>query len=97
MTPATITALPVLNGQLDWIRQSGIAFNRGELAPGLVCVAAPVFGPSGRPIAALTLTGKNNQMDQGAIVRRLRHAALTLSQAAKSAYSVALRADPNVY
>ena len=48
-TPRTITAPGVLAHQLVQVRSEGVAFEYEESRVGVVCVAAPVFGPGGAP------------------------------------------------
>ena len=60
-TEETITEAPVLRSQLTQIRESGIAFDRGETYSHLVCVAAPIRG-TGQAIGAVSVTGLDSQM-----------------------------------
>lgn len=78
LTPRTVTDTEVLAAQLVRIRQEGIAFDDQEAAPGLNCVAVPVFGAGGRPLAALSVSGPVAGFDpraQAAPLRRVAHAA----------------------
>lgn len=58
-------ALLAFNGEIgkeyDAIRESGIAYERGESVPGIGCVAVPV-GPLGSTVAAVSLCGPVGQM-----------------------------------
>lgn len=56
-TPSTITDPEVLRAELARIRQTNLAFDREEILVGLNCIAAPVLGPSGKPVAALSVSG----------------------------------------
>ena len=40
------------------IAQSGVSFDREEASVGVSCVAAPVFGPDGTVVAAMSVTGR---------------------------------------
>jgi IclR family KDG regulon transcriptional repressor len=42
--------------ELAKIKQGSLAFDREEAALGLMCVAAPIFGPDGRSVAAISLS-----------------------------------------
>lgn len=54
-TPATISELDVLHGELARIRmRSGLALERGECFPDIACVAAAVRGPRG-PVGAISI------------------------------------------
>ena len=84
-TPHTISSRPALEAALLDVRLHGLAFDDEEAAPGLSCVAAPVMGPSGRPVAAVSLAGftarqpSRNQID---VLRRVaRSAEVAVTQA----------------
>jgi IclR family pca regulon transcriptional regulator len=55
-TDRTITSRRALLAELARIREQGFALNDQELSLGLRGVAAPVFGTSGQPIAAVNLS-----------------------------------------
>ena len=56
LTPATITDRTALDSALEDVRSRGYATAVGELEPGLVAVAAPVFGGTD-PVAAISISG----------------------------------------
>lgn len=56
-TPSTITSPDKFRKELLEIRRTNLAYDREEILSGLNCVAAPVFGPNGRPVAALSVSG----------------------------------------
>jgi len=56
-TPQTITSQDALAAELAAVRRDGYAKAVAELEEGLVAVAAPVFGPAGRCVAALSISG----------------------------------------
>lgn len=56
-TPRSPRSTAQLNRELDRVRDLGYAVTRGELEPGLDAVAAPVRGPDGRVVAALSVSG----------------------------------------
>lgn len=58
-TPNTITKLPDLELDLAGVRERGYAIDRGEGTMGSYCIAAPVFGPDGRPIGSLSISGRS--------------------------------------
>ena len=61
-TEHTITSLDALAAELAAIRAAGYAQAAAELEDGLVAVAAPVFGPGGECVAALSISGPANRM-----------------------------------
>jgi DNA-binding IclR family transcriptional regulator len=66
-TPRTVTSLDALAAELAAVRRNGYATAVAELEEGLVAVAAPVFGPAGACIAALSITGPEYRMLPGAL------------------------------
>jgi IclR family transcriptional regulator, acetate operon repressor len=61
-TPQTITSLDALAAELAAVRRDGYATAVAELEEGLIAVAAPVFGPAGSCVAALSITGPEYRM-----------------------------------
>lgn len=62
-TPRTLVTMEALESELAAIRaRGGVAFDKGESAPGVACVAAPLRG-TGRAVAAVSLTGDAKRMD----------------------------------
>jgi IclR family acetate operon transcriptional repressor len=57
LAPATIVDRATLEEELARIREEGFATAVDELEPGLTALAAPVHGPSGAVIAALSVSG----------------------------------------
>jgi acetyl-CoA synthetase len=55
-TPRTITSPEALMSELDHVRSSGFAVDRGEFDLEFCCVAAPVLGARGRFLAVLGLS-----------------------------------------
>lgn len=75
-THATITSGERLGAELRAVRRAGVAFDREECAPGLVCVAAPIRLPDGDPIAAVSVTTTTDRMQpnrMAAVVRATAH------------------------
>ncbi|CPT65792.1 transcriptional regulator [Mycobacteroides abscessus] len=56
LTSHSITDGNELARALDRVRREGVAIEREESRPGLGCVAAPVFGRNGLPIAAMSVS-----------------------------------------
>jgi len=77
-TRNTVSTPAGLRAELDNVRRVGVAFDREETQMGLSCVAAPILGRSGRPIAAISVWGSRSEMGTGGIegaLRRVAHAA----------------------
>lgn len=79
MTARTITSRGVLRAHLRSFRRSGYTWEMEEGEMGVACVAAPLFGPDGRVVAAVSVTGTTNQIPRkkiaaiGALVKRYGH------------------------
>lgn len=56
-TASTITSKKAYRQELEDIYTRGYACDRAEEYEGIHCVAAPVFGATGEPMAAVTVTG----------------------------------------
>ncbi len=80
-SPYTIIMPGALTRELRTIAQSGISYDRQESAVGIVCAAAPVFGPDGTVLAALSVTGRPERLDIERMSPAVRTAALALSRA----------------
>lgn len=80
-TARTITDPAELDMQLARIRRSGTAFDDEEIQRGLRCVAVPIFGSGGKPLAALSISGSADRIDtrtHASTLRRIASAASTL-------------------
>lgn len=62
-TEYTITSLPDLRKQLSEIRQRGYAENRHESELGVVSIAAPIRDGTGNAVAAMSVAGPAERMD----------------------------------
>ncbi|WP_405093178.1 IclR family transcriptional regulator [Micromonospora sp. NBC_01392] len=86
-TEQTIVVPAELQARLAEIRRDGIGFDNGEARVGLTCIAAPVFGPNGRPAAAISVSGAagrfNPRMHEAAL-RRVCYAASRALAAARA-------------
>lgn len=79
-TPHTVVAPGLLRRQLDAVLEKGVAFEREESTPGLLCVAAPVLEPDGRTaIAAVSVTGPVGRFKPENHVAAVRAAATGLA------------------
>jgi DNA-binding IclR family transcriptional regulator len=76
-TEKTITDPAALWAELDRVRQTGVALDRGEAYADLVCVAAPIRG-SGRAIGAVSVTGPAGRMRWGVVSEAVRSTAASI-------------------
>ncbi|MEU7815937.1 IclR family transcriptional regulator [Pseudonocardia sp. NPDC049154] len=61
--PGTITDDTALRAELARIRERGVAYEREESGPGVLCAAAPIRPASGTVIAALSVTAHTGDVD----------------------------------
>ncbi|MHB1653989.1 MAG: IclR family transcriptional regulator [Desulfitobacteriaceae bacterium] len=63
-TTRTITDYNTLILELQKVRQNGIAYDNQEIEEGLSCIAAPIFDYGGRVIAAISVAGPTERIEQ---------------------------------
>jgi len=63
-TKNTITDINALKAELEKIKKDGYAIDNEEIEYGLKCVAAPVYDSTGKIVAALSISGPKERMDQ---------------------------------
>ncbi|WP_102349002.1 IclR family transcriptional regulator [Bacillus sp. Marseille-P3661] len=63
-TKATITDPDQLRAHLRKVKEQGFSYSLGELLEGVNSVAAPIFDYTGNVIAALTVVGPSQRIDQ---------------------------------
>jgi IclR family transcriptional regulator, KDG regulon repressor len=85
LTDNSIVDAEDLSLQLHRIRRDGIALELEECAPGLACVAVPVFGVGNRAVAGLSVSGAAEGFDPRAHAAALRKVSHVASQALKRA------------
>lgn len=78
-TPHTVVAPGLLRRQLDRVVETGVALEREESAPGINCIAAPVFGPADELLAAISITGPTSRFRADAHAGTVRAAAAALT------------------
>lgn len=62
LTPNTITDADELREELEGVRESGFAYNRGETIPGLAGVGAPIRKQNGDVYGAISVIGPTSRM-----------------------------------
>lgn len=73
-TRNTITKVRTLRKALEYIRASGYALDQQEAEVGICCVAAAIIGISGETIAAISISGPSERLEQKGLETRLRAA-----------------------
>ena len=63
LTDRTVTSRTALAEQLEAVRAQGYATQTGELREGSACVAVPVRSAAGALVAALAMSGRDEQAD----------------------------------
>lgn len=85
LTPATITDPTLVRAELDRVSQAKIAWDREEIAQGLICCAAPVEWPEGKVRVAVSLSFDDatyRSRGEAAIIRAATRLAQQVTQAA---------------
>lgn len=78
LTRSTLTSVESLMDELRRTRERGYAVDNEETEPGFVCVAVPVVGSEGAPLAAVSVTTPASRVDAETIheiAPRVRHVA----------------------
>jgi DNA-binding IclR family transcriptional regulator len=83
-TPHTIANAEQLLDTLQEVRRTGVAFDRDESLIGLSCIAAPIMGRSGRPVAAFSISFATGSAVAESYAHMLRTVCYAASQALKS-------------
>ena len=81
-TSTTITDLPSLLAELDGVKRSGVAFDRGEQLEEIHCVAVPVRDEMGAVVAALSISVPVNRFAvmQADLIQAARGAATEIQR-----------------
>ncbi|MET8429833.1 IclR family transcriptional regulator [Nocardia sp. NPDC004860] len=75
-TARTIVGPGLLRAQLDRVLEGGVAFEYEESSAGVACIAAPILGADGRPLAAISVTGPTSRFRPADHVDPVRAAAI---------------------
>jgi IclR family acetate operon transcriptional repressor len=67
LTSNTITDVDELERELEVVRRQGYAVDTGELEEAVRCLAVPVFGPDGKILAAMSVSGPAGRLDDAHI------------------------------
>jgi DNA-binding IclR family transcriptional regulator len=80
LSERSVTAPGLLARELASVRRDGVAYDREESGPGILCAASPVLGPGGEVLGALSISGRTTRMRLPAVAPAVHTAALTLSR-----------------
>jgi DNA-binding IclR family transcriptional regulator len=80
-TPRTLTSPTAIMRELTGVPDRGWAVDREEGNIGVSCVAAPIFGPLGEVVAALSVTGPTQLVRPDRVGPAVRMAAAAVSRA----------------
>lgn len=86
-TPHTLIGEDAFRAELDVIRQDGVAFDREEHEPGIICIAAPILSSRARVMGALSITSSTQRQSLEGLDRLrplLLKTANDISEAAES-------------
>jgi IclR family transcriptional regulator, acetate operon repressor len=78
--PRSTVAPGLLVKELSGVRETGVAYDREESGPGIVCAASPVLGGGGAVLGALSVSGWSTRMRLDQVSPAVRTAALALSR-----------------
>ncbi|WCB95261.1 Pectin degradation repressor protein KdgR [Baekduia alba] len=80
-TVHTVTDPVALRAELDEIRRTGVAFDRGETLTQVACAAAPIVAPGGLAVGALSITAPVARFDAHRFATAVRSGAVAVSRA----------------
>lgn len=86
-TPATLSGPKALAAEIEEIRRNGVAFDREEHEPGIICVAMPVLSQSGRVMGALSVTSTTKRHSLDTLAGLTPEIGRTVAQIAEDAES----------
>ncbi|MPY55958.1 IclR family transcriptional regulator [Streptomyces spongiae] len=84
-TEYTCTDPDLFRTELARVRRDGVAYDRQEAVLGLTCVAVPVMGSAGRPVAALSVASADHRFEPARVTPALRRAAYDAARTAGAA------------
>jgi DNA-binding IclR family transcriptional regulator len=79
-TSHTLTDPAAIRREITEIRERGYAFDHEEGNPGVSCIGAPIFGPLGEIVAALSVTGPSAMVKADRFGPAVRMAAAAASR-----------------
>lgn len=79
-TPQTITSVEELRAELDRVRAQGWSLVEHEVSPGVVGVAAPIYGPGRRVVAALNVSMHGSRDNAAEYIAQIRRRLIECSE-----------------
>ena len=79
-TPRTLTDPDAIRHEIGVVRERGFAFDHEEGNAGVSCIGAPIFGPLGEIVAALSVTGPTAVVRPDRLASAVRMAAAAASR-----------------
>jgi DNA-binding IclR family transcriptional regulator len=79
-TARTLTEPDAIRREIASVRQRGYAFDHEEGNAGISCIGAPIFGPLGEIVAALSVTGPTTVVRPDRLASAVRMAAAAASR-----------------
>jgi DNA-binding IclR family transcriptional regulator len=79
-TPRTLTDPAAIRHEIAAVRERGYAFDHEEGNAGVSCIGAPIFGPLGEIVAALSVTGPTTVVRPDRLTSAVRMAAAAASR-----------------
>jgi len=92
-TKNTITKSQFLQKELDKIRILGYAIDQQEAELGICCVATPIIGIGGEIIAAISISGPSQRLEQKGLETNLKSAVQTTAARISQAITPSTGAD----
>lgn len=86
-TENTITDREELFAELEEIRETGIAFDREEYKPRMQTIAAPIMGPDGTVVGALSVSGPAHRLREDDTERELQNSLLSTANVIELNYA----------
>ncbi len=86
-TPHTLASPEALLADLEDVRKAGVAFDREEHEPGIICIAVPILSDAGRVLGSMSMTSTTERKsldDLRAHQNKLQQAARDIAQAAQN-------------
>lgn len=83
-TPHTITSKDALIAELEAVRAAGVAFDREEHEPNIICVAVPIINERGQVLGGMSMTSSTTRTDLdglGARKEQLQETAAKIAEA----------------
>lgn len=84
-TAHTHTSRDTLCRELEDVRRDGVAFDREEHEPGIICVAAPILSGTGRAFGALSITTSTSRKSMADLEELAPHLQSTAREIATAA------------